>query len=111
MTTRSTILAAISAMAFVGAAHADSLRPIEGRSIRLGEVSGTAYYTVERGGFRVVATLAQGENGTPVRVEAVLAPGQRVVLSTPREAGGAPDAVEISRQEDRVLVRETAVTN
>ena len=101
----------LSALAFVGAAQADSLRPIEGRSIRLGEVSGIAYYTVERDGFRVVATLAQGEHGTPVRVEAVLAPGQSVVLSTPREAGAAPDAVEISRQDDRVLVREAAVTN
>jgi hypothetical protein len=111
MTIRSTILAAISALAFVGAAHADSLGPIEGRSIRLGEVSGIAYYTVERDGFRVVATFAQGENGTPVRVEAVLAPGQSIVLSTPRDAGAAPDAVEISRQDDLVLVREAAVTN
>jgi hypothetical protein len=111
MTTRSTILAAISAMAFVGAAHADSLRPIEGRSIRLGEVSGTAYYTVERGGFRVVATLAQGANGTPVRVEALLAPGQSVVLSAPREAGAAPDSVEILRLDDQVLVHEAAATN
>ena len=111
MTIRSTLLSAISALAFVGAAHADSLRPIEGRSIRLGEVSGIAYYTVERDGFRVVATLAQGEQGTPVRVEAVLAPGQSVVLSTPREAGAAPDAVEISRQDDRLLVREPAFTN
>ena len=112
MTIRSTLLSAISALAFVGAAaHADSLRPIEGRSIRLGEVSGIAYYTVERDGFRVVATLAQGEQGTPVRVEAVHAPGQCVVLSTPREAGVAPDAVEISRQDDRLLVRGPAVTN
>jgi hypothetical protein len=111
MTIRSTILAATSALAFVGAAHADSLRPIEGRSIHLGEVSGIAYFTVERDGFRVVATLAQGENGTPVRVEAVLTSGQSVVLSTPREAGAAPDAVEISRQDDRVLVREAVVTN
>ena len=83
MTIRRTILAAAFALAFVGAAHADGLRPIEGRSIDLGEVSGIAYYTVERDGFRVVATLAQGEAGTPVRVEAVLAPGQSVVLSTP----------------------------
>ena len=111
MTIHRTILAAAFALASIGAAHADGLRPIEGRSIHLGEVSGVAYYTVERDGFRVVATLAQGEAGTPVRFEAVLAPGQSVVLSTPREAGAAPNAVEISRQGDRVLVHEAAVTN
>ena len=88
------------------------MRPVEARSIDLGEMSGVAYYTVERDGFRVVTTLAQGEAGTPVRVVAVLAPGQSVVLSTPREAGAAPAAVEISRQADTVLVRKTAaVTN
>ena len=31
-------------------------------------MSGVAYYTVERDGFRVVTTLAQGETGTPVRM-------------------------------------------
>jgi hypothetical protein len=46
-----------------------------------------------------------------VRVVAVLAPGQSVVLSTPREAGVAPVEVEISRWGDRVLVREATVTN
>ena len=111
MSIRSTVLAAVSALTFIGVAHADSLRPIEGRSINLGEVSGVAFFTVEREGFRVIATLAQGENGTPVRFEAVLAPGQSVVLSTPREAGAAPAAVEISRRDDKVLVRQAAVTN
>ena len=64
--------------------------------------------TVERNGFRVVTTLAQGEAGTPVRVVAVLGPGQSVMLSTPRESGVAPVAVEISRQADTVLVRKAA---
>jgi predicted aconitase len=105
------ILAATFALSALGAAHADELRPIQGRSIDLGEVSGVAYYTVERDGFRVVATVAQGEAGTPMRVEAVLGPGQSVVLSTPREAGVAPNAVEISRRDDQVLVYEAAVTN
>ena len=106
-----TILAATFALAAVGAAHADELQPIQGRSIDLGKVSGVAYYTVERAGFRVVATLAQGEAGTPVRIEAVLAPGQSVVLSTPREAGVAPNSVQISRRDDQLLVQEAAVTN
>jgi hypothetical protein len=108
MSVRSTLFAAVFTLASLGSAHADGLRPIEARSIDLGEVSGIAYYTVERDGFHVVATLAQGAAGTPIRVVSVLAPGQSVVLSTPQQAG----ALEISRKGDGVLVRKAAaVTN
>lgn len=113
------------ALAVAGAAQADGPRPIEAWStearplqaqpVEFGAVSGVASHTVERDGLRVVATLAQtdarGEPGTPLRVEAVLAPGQSVVLSTPRGVGTAPDAVTIVRQDDRVLVCRAAVTN
>jgi predicted aconitase len=108
MTSHRTMLAAAFALTSIGSAHADGLRPIEAQNIDLGKVSGVAYYTVERDGFRVVATLAQGETGTPLRVEAVLAPGQSMVLSTPREAGIAPNAVEISRHDEQVLVHAAA---
>jgi hypothetical protein len=99
------LFAAAFGIASLAAAHADGLRPIEGKSIDLGEISGIAYYTVERDGFHVVATLAQGEAGTPIRVVSVLAPGQRVVLSTPQQAG----AIEISRKGDSVLVSKSSV--
>ena len=102
MSIRSTLLAAAFTLASLGAAHANGLRPIEGQSIDLGDVSGVAYYTVEPDGFRVVTTLAQGEAGTPIRFVSVLAPGQRVVLSTPHQAG----ALEISRNGDSLLVRK-----
>ncbi len=105
---RTTILAATFALAVTGAARADGLPPLEAKSIDLGEVSGIAYYVDGRDGFRLVAILAQGETGTPVRFETLLTPGQRVVLSTPRDEGVAPVAVEISRQADTVLVRESA---
>jgi hypothetical protein len=106
MLIRNTLLAAAFTLAFVGTGHAaDGVKPIEGRSIDLGGVSGVAYYTVEREGFRVVTTLAQGEAGTPVRMVAVLAPGQSVILSTPLEGG----TVEITRQADTVFVRKTRV--
>ena len=111
MTIRHTAVAALSALTLISAAHAGDLKPIQGRSINLGNLSGVAYYTVENDGFHVVTTLAQGEAGTPVRFEATLAPGQRVVLSTPRELGRPADKVEISRHNDRVLVRDAAVTN
>jgi hypothetical protein len=108
MSIRSTLLAAAFTLASLGAAHANGLRPIEGRSIDLGDVSGVAYYTVEPDGFRVVTTLAQGETGTPIRFVSVLAPGQRVVLSTPHQTG----ALEISRNGNSLLVRKVnAVSN
>jgi hypothetical protein len=101
MSNRNILFAAAFALASLGAAHADGLRPIEAKSIDLGEVSGIAYYTAEQDGFHVVTTLAEGNAGTPIRVVSVLAPGQRVVLSTP-QAG----ALEISRRGDSVLVRK-----
>ena len=108
MSIRTMFVAAAFALASLGAAHADGLRPIDAKSIDLGEVSGVAYYTVERDGFHVVTTLAQGVTGTPIRVVSVLAPGQTVAFSTPHEAG----ALEISRNGDRVLVRKAkAVSN
>jgi hypothetical protein len=108
MSIRNIILGATVAFASLAAAHADGMRPIEAKSIDLGDVSGVAYYTVERDGFHVVTTLAQGEAGMPIRVVSVLAPGQRVVLSTPYQAR----ALEISRKGDSVLVRDAnAVSN
>jgi hypothetical protein len=108
MSIRNMLFAAAFGIASLAAAHADGLRPMEGKSIDLGEISGIAYYTVERDGFHVVATLAQGEAGAPIRVVSVLAPGHRVVLSTPQQAG----AIEISRKGDSVLVRKAnAATN
>jgi hypothetical protein len=104
MSIRSTLLAAAFTLASLGAAHANGLRPIEGQSVNLGDVSGVAYYTVEPDGFRVVTTLAQGAAGTPIRFVSVLAPGQRVVLSTPQQAGG----LEISRSGDSLVVRKAS---
>jgi hypothetical protein len=104
MPIRSSLLAAAFTFASLGAAHANGLRPIEGQSINLGDVSGVAYYTVEPDGFRVVTTLAQGEAGTPIRFVTVLVPGQRVVVSTPYQA----PALEISRKGDELLVRKVS---
>lgn len=114
MNIRRTAFAAALALAAVAPASAEGLKPVQAQRIDLGAVSGVAYYTVERDGFRVIATLAQrGEDAAPVRVEAMLAPGQSVVLSAPRAVGTPPEAVEISRQAGTVLVRKAAaaVTN
>jgi hypothetical protein len=105
MSIRNSLLTAAFTFASLGAVHANGLRPIEGQSIHLGDVSGVAYYTVEPDGFRVVTTLAQGEAGTSIRFVTVVAPGQRVVVSTPYHAA----ALEISRKSDELLVREAGV--
>jgi hypothetical protein len=102
MSIRSMLVVAAFALASLQVAHADGSRPIGAMSIDLGEVSGVAYYTVERDGFHVITTLAQGTAGTSIRVVSVLAPGQSVAFSTPHE----PGALEISRNGDRVLVRK-----
>jgi hypothetical protein len=108
MSIRSMLVASALALASLEAVHADGLRPIDAKSIDLGEVTGVAYYTVERDGFHVVTTIAQGIAGTPIRVVSVLAPGQSVAFSTPYQAG----ALEISRTGDCVLARKTkSVTN
>ena len=108
MSIRSMLFAAAFGIVSLAAARAEGLRPMAGKSIDLGGISGIAYYTVERDGFHVVATLAQGGAGTPIHVVTVLAPGQHVVLSTPQQAG----AIEISRNGDSVLVRKAnAATN
>ena len=109
---RHTILAAALALGVAGAASAEVLKPVQARDIDaqgidLGAVSGVVYYTAEPDGFRVVATLApEGEDAVPVRVEAILAPGQSVVLSTPHRVGEAPETVQISRQANTVLVHK-----
>jgi hypothetical protein len=109
MNIKQTTLAAALALASLGPAHAEGLKPLHGRVIDLGDVSAVAYYTVERDGFRVVATLAKkDEDAVSVWVVAVLAPNQSLTLSTPREWGTAPDAVEIIRRADTVPIHEAA---
>lgn len=113
MDMRHAVIAAALTLAAAAPVSAEGLKPVQAQGIELGTLSGVAYYTVERDGFRVVATLAQGEDAAPVRVEAMLTPGQRMVLSVPHGVGIPSETVEISRQADAVVVRQTgaAVTN
>jgi hypothetical protein len=101
MSIRSMLVAGAFALACLETTQADGSRPIDAMNMDLGEVSGVAYYTVERDGFHVVTTLAQGIAGTPIRIVSVLAPGQRVTFSTPHQER----ALEISRNGDSVLIR------
>lgn len=99
------IAASLAALLALGAsAGASELLPSSARSVQLGSLQGTAYYTAEADGFRVVATLAPTGAPLPVRFEATLADGQKVVLSAPRLAGFSPYVVEIARRGDVVDV-------
>jgi hypothetical protein len=87
MSIRSMLVAAAFTSARLEAAAADSLRPIDAMRIDVGELSGVAYYTVEHGGVRVIATAAQGTAGTSIRVVSVHVPGQNAVFSTSNQVG------------------------
>jgi hypothetical protein len=102
-----TVIAAAALALVAGTAHAEGLSPSEGRSIHLGDVAGVAYYTVDRDGFRVTATLVQGEAGTPVRVVGTLASGQSLVLSIPHEVGTPASTVAFRREGDQILVEKS----
>lgn len=109
---RHLLFSAAAIFAIANAASALELKPLHGQSINLGAVSGTAYYTVERNGYRVVATLArEGVDASPMRIETVLKPGQSVSLSTPREWGAAGATFEIQRIDDAVLVQRGPATH
>ena len=105
MSIRSTLFTTAFVLATLGAAHAESLRPIQAKSIDLGDVSGVAYYTVEPEGYRLVATLG---TDTPVRFVATLASGQSVTLSTPRMLGQLAVEVRFMRRGDELFVNDGA---
>jgi hypothetical protein len=104
-------IAAAVTMASIGSAAISSASADGPRAhtINLGGINGVAYFTEEAGRFHVVATLAQQE-GLPIRVETVLAPGQSVVLSTAKGDAGLT-SVELSREADILTVRPVAATN
>lgn len=85
--------------------QAVELAPMEGFSVKLGNVVGTAYYTVEKDGHQVVATVTSAESTSPIRVVATLLPGQSVMLSVPRSLGEKPLEVEFERREDQLFVK------
>ena len=96
--------AAITLLAVIATAKADPLLPYEGESIDLGRLHGVAYYSEQPDGFRVVATLAEGEAGLPVRFEATLADHQTLTISVPQGSEAPPRRVEFLRTGDSLVV-------
>ena len=91
--------AAIALFAF-GAAQAEELKPLAGKTIDLGGVKGAAYYTVEGEDFRVVTTLQAGETGRPLRFVSTLSDGETLTVQVPSRNGGTTEDLMITRTGD-----------
>ena len=104
----SMLVSAMAALLAAGSAQAAELEPSAGKSIKLGTVTGTAYYMVGVDGYEVVATVASGEDQTPVRFVTTLLDGQRTILSVPGEVGQSAQMIEFKRIETRVFVSDGA---
>ena len=98
-----TATVAISLLA-AGAARAGELASAEAASVTLGHVDADVYYTSAPDGFRVVATLAAGEQSVPVRFVAILLPGQTVTISVPGPAGTPAQEVFLTRRGDHLVI-------
>jgi hypothetical protein len=81
--------------------RAETLYPIQGKTIDLGTIGGIVYYTIQPDGYRVVATLG---TESPVRFIATLSPEQSIFLSTPRGLGQPAMLVRIMRHGEQLLV-------
>ncbi|TIX82707.1 MAG: hypothetical protein E5V27_12275 [Mesorhizobium sp.] len=78
--------------------HAGELSAMAGESIRIGGLHGVLYYTNDNDGYRVIATMADGEAGAPVR--------QSATISVPGKLGEPDQSLEVSRSGDKLTVTE-----
>ncbi|PLT92986.1 hypothetical protein BMJ34_00575 [Sinorhizobium medicae] len=108
MTRRSTVFT-ITLLAMTGVAAASELAPGNGHSIHLGGFNGAVYYTVEKDGYRVVATLASGAEAQPIRFVSTLEPGERLTISVPQAMGQPSADFEIIRDGTVLFVQEPFV--
>jgi hypothetical protein len=106
MSTRLSAFFAVCWLAMAGTSMAGELGPGNGHSIRLGSFNGVVYYTVEEGNFRVVATLASGAEGLPIRFISTLTMGQSVVISVPQAVDQPSIDFEILRDGDALVVND-----
>jgi hypothetical protein len=86
--------------------HAGELSVMAGESIDLGRFHGVVYYTSETDGYRVVATVADGEAGLPVRFSVTLAKNESARISVPGKLGEPGHSLELSRSGDKLTVAE-----
>ena len=106
-----TYLAVMALLAVAATAQAGELVPSAGETIELGGFRGNGYYIDGQDGYRVVATLAEGEAGVPVRFEATLADHQSFTISVPGKLGEQSEVLEISRAGNKVIMSHPLPTN
>lgn len=78
-------------------ANAQTLHARPGQTFALGVAEASVYYDDAGGTFRVVATLAEGPQSTPIRFIASLNLGQGLTISVPGLAGKAAAEVHLTR--------------
>lgn len=109
--TRNPAAFAIALLAITGTGIASELPPGGGYSIHLDRFNGAVYYTVNQEGYRVVATIAEGNDGLPVRFVATLTDGQTLAISVPGNLGEPSQLVEFARTGGRLFVNPDSGTD
>jgi len=102
----SSIIGIASTFVPVSLAQADELSAMAGKSLDLGQFHGVLYYTSEKDGYRVVATLTDGEGGLPLRFSTTLAENQSATISVPGPLGEPGQDIEIIRTGDTLTISD-----
>jgi hypothetical protein len=102
---------ALAALLFnLPAVHAGEMAEFQAEGINLQGFIGVVYYTNAADGYHVVATIADGERGMPVRFESTLADAQKMIISIPGKVGEKDRIIEISRTGDKLTLSEPELT-
>ncbi|WP_181704633.1 hypothetical protein [Chthonobacter rhizosphaerae] len=97
----------VAACAVSGAAYSGELKALHGKSVMLGTVTGSTYYTAEPGGYQMVTTLSSGDDQLPVRFVTTLVKGQRLTIAVPGAVGEPETTMTIERIGDQVFISDT----
>ena len=94
----------------VSPACAGEMAELQAEGINLQAFQGVVYYTTAADGYHVVATIAEGERGMPVRFEVTLGDAQRMTISVPGKPGEKSRMIEISRTGGKLMLFEPQLT-
>src|SRR5215475_4473803 len=99
---------ALAALLFLNLSpvHASEMAEFQAEGISLQGFIGVVYYTNAADGYHVVATIADGERGTPVRFEVTLADAQKMTISIPGKPGEKSRIIQISRTGSKFMLFE-----
>jgi hypothetical protein len=91
-------------------AYAGEVAEFQAKGINLQAFEGVVYYTNAADGYHVVATIAEGERGMPVRFEVTLADAQKMTISVPGKPGEKSHIIEVSRTGGKLMLVEPDLT-